>query len=55
MVLIFGGFGHDDDDHNLMPVDSTPVNCGEENTVIILTPKGGILQRYEPASMYTYK
>ena len=30
MVLIFGGFGHDDDDHNLMPVDSTPVNCGEE-------------------------
>ena len=30
MVLIFGGFGHDDD-HNLMPVDSTPVNCGEDD------------------------
>ena len=36
MVLIFGGFGHDDDEHdNLTGVDSTPdwgspVNCGEE-------------------------
>ena len=37
MLLIFGGLGHDDDDHehdNLTGVDSTPVNCGEDN----LTP-----------------
>ena len=32
MLLIFGGLGHDDDEHdNLTGVDSTPVNCGEEN------------------------
>ena len=32
MLLIFGGFGHDDDHghDNLTGVDSTPVNCGEE-------------------------
>ena len=31
LVLIFGGLWHDDDDddHNLTPVDSTTVNCGE--------------------------
>ena len=33
MLLIFGGFGHDDHGHdNLTGVDSTPVNCGEEKT-----------------------
>ena len=33
MLLIFGGFGHDDDDEhdNLTGVESTSVNCGEEN------------------------
>ena len=28
VLLIFGGLWHDD--HNLTPVDSTPVNCGED-------------------------
>ena len=36
MLLIFGGFGHDDDDDhehdNLTGVNSTPVNCGEDKT-----------------------
>ena len=37
MLLIFGGLGHDDDDHehdNLTPVDSTPVNGGEDYFII---------------------
>ena len=38
VLLIFGGLGHDDHEHdNLTPVDSTPVNCGEEKSL----PKSG--------------
>ena len=35
MLLIFGGRGdHDDHEHdNLTGVDSTPVNCGEDNHI----------------------
>ena len=36
VLLIFGGRSDDDDDddHNLTPVDSTTVNCGEDKRLV---------------------
>ena len=48
MLLIFGGRGDhdddddDDDDHNLTPVDSTTVNCGEEKKKYRYKMPGGL-------------
>ena len=41
MLLILGGRGdHDDHEHdNLTPVDSTPVNCGEDKSCWTLPSK----------------